>query len=98
MGEYPAAVPVTEETYIVGELYNIKNADEFSFAIGQLDDYEGVYSEDGEPSLYHRTITDVYLPDGSTTQAWVYWFNGDVSGKPAIAGGDMLEYVKFKTS
>jgi gamma-glutamylcyclotransferase (GGCT)/AIG2-like uncharacterized protein YtfP len=43
MGTYPAAVPAAD-TFIVGELYTIRNEEEFSWAIGQLDDYEGVSS------------------------------------------------------
>ena len=42
MGEYPAAIPTNEENFIIGELYTIINADEFSWAIAQLDDYEGI--------------------------------------------------------
>jgi gamma-glutamylcyclotransferase (GGCT)/AIG2-like uncharacterized protein YtfP len=40
MGDYPAAVPATEDLFITGELYLIKNEPEFSWAMGQLDDYE----------------------------------------------------------
>ena len=46
MGEYPAALPTTEDKFIIGELYKIKNEDEFGWAMGQLDDYEGVVVED----------------------------------------------------
>jgi gamma-glutamylcyclotransferase (GGCT)/AIG2-like uncharacterized protein YtfP len=28
--------------------------------------------------------------------AWIYWYNGDVSGKPVVASGDILEYMKAK--
>jgi gamma-glutamylcyclotransferase (GGCT)/AIG2-like uncharacterized protein YtfP len=51
MGEYPAAIPVDEETWITGELYQLNNQEEFSWAIGQLDDYEGVATEAGEAPL-----------------------------------------------
>lgn len=95
LGEYPAAIPVTEDTFIKGELYTIKNEQEFSWAMGQLDDYEGVNVEEGEEKLYIRKITDVYL-GGQVITAWVYWYNGDVTGKPVIASGDILEYLNSK--
>ena len=43
-GSYPAAIPVQEDFFIVGELYLIKNENEFSCAISQLVDYECVLS------------------------------------------------------
>lgn len=97
MGSYPAGIPANEEVFIVGELYQIKNENEFSWAFGQLDDYEGVNVEEDEMQLYRREITDV-IYNGPVTKAWIYWFNGDVSGKPVIASGDMIEYLNQKKS
>lgn len=91
MGEFPAAVPCMDDRYIVGELYTLKNADEFGWAIGQIDDYEGVVTELGEIPLYRRATTTVEC-NGYTSQAWIYWYNGDVSGHPVIESGDVLEY------
>ena len=93
MGTYPAGIPDTDDAFIIGELYRITNENEFSWALGQLDDYEGVSVEEGEVPLYRREITSVFL-NGEVTEAWIYWYSGDVSGKPAIASGDMLEYLK----
>ena len=98
MGNYPAATPATGESFIIGELYTIKNDEEFSWAIEQLDDYEGLHVEPGEKALFKREITDVYINDNEKTQAWVYWFNGDTRGKPVIASGDVLEYFQEKTN
>ena len=95
LGEYPAAVPSEDDSFIYGELYIAKNPAEFSWAIGQLDDYEGMNVEEGETPLYLRKISTVYVND-QTADAWVYWYNGDVAGKPAIEGGDVLEYLKNK--
>ena len=95
MGEYPAAVISNEDVFIKGELYCIKNAPEFSYAIGQLDDYEGVTTEPGEPQLYKRELTDVFYND-IITRAWVYWYNGDVQGKPEVVSGDILQYHQQK--
>jgi len=48
MGDYPVAIPTADEKFISGELYSINNPSEFSWAIGQLDDYEGIDAEEGE--------------------------------------------------
>lgn len=95
MGSYPAGIASKENEFIVGELYNVKQENEFSWAIGQLDDYEGVTVEPDEIQLYRREITEVYIDD-QVTHAWIYWYNGDVSGRPVITSGDMLEYLQQK--
>src|SRR5258705_3746557 len=59
MGTYPGGVPANDESYIIGELYKILDESEFSWAIGQLDDYEGVSVESDEVQLYRRELTDV---------------------------------------
>jgi gamma-glutamylcyclotransferase (GGCT)/AIG2-like uncharacterized protein YtfP len=95
MGSYPAGIPTNESNFIVGELYESNNRNEFSWAIGQLDDYEGVTVEPDEVQLYRREITEVYT-NGQVTHAWIYWFNGNVSGHPVISSGDLLEYLQQK--
>lgn len=95
MGSYPAGVGTSEESYIIGELYQAKNEHEFSWAIGQLDDYEGVSVEADEIQLYRREVTDVYI-NGEVTKAWIYWYNGDIAGRPVITSGDLMEYLKNK--
>ena len=97
MGEYPAAIPVNEDVFIQGELYQIKNEGEFSWAIGQLDDYEGVTPEPGEEQLYRRELSSIIMDDKIIT-AWIYWYNGSVAGMPVIASGDMLSYRAKKES
>jgi len=97
LGNYPAAIPANDESFIVGELYKIKNENEFSWAIGQLDDYEGIDPEFDEIQLYRRELTDAIYNDQSI-RAWIYWYTRDVSGKPVIASGDMLEYLRNKMS
>ncbi len=95
MGSYPAGMPANEDSFIVGELYQAKNEHEFSWAIGQLDDYEGVDVEFDEVQLYRREITEVNC-NNHLSRAWIYWFNGDVSGRPLIASGDLMEYMQQK--
>lgn len=94
MGEYPAAVPEGDQQ-IIGELYLIKDMEEFGWAFAQLDDYEGVNVEEGETQLYRRELAQVECTEG-TTPAWIYWYNQDVSGKPIIASGDILQYIAEK--
>ena len=93
LGEYPAAMPGNEDAYIFGELYRARDAAQFEYVIGQLDDYEGLTVETGESPLYRRELCFVETPLGPT-QAWVYWYNGDVSGKPIVPSGDILEYLR----
>ncbi len=95
LGIYPAGIKTNDNTFIVGELYNIKNENEFAWAIGQLDDYEGVTVEPDEVQEYRREITEVHF-NNSITHAWIYWYNGDVSGKKLIQSGDMIEYMGRK--
>ena len=92
LGEYPAAIPTDAPSFIIGELYTIKQEQEFEWAMAQLDDYEGVDAPYDETALYQRLMTDIFLEDGTTVKAWVYWFTGSVEGKPHIHSGDMLEY------
>ena len=95
LGSYPAGIKSNDNKFIVGELYKITNENEFAWAIGQLDDYEGVSVEPDEIQLYRRELTEVYF-NSSITHAWIYWYNGDVSGKPLIESGDMIEYMGKK--
>lgn len=95
LGEYPAAKPTNEDKFIIGELYRIRHEKEFSWAIGQLDDYEGVNVAFDETTLYRRDLVEVYIDDKSTS-AWIYWYDGDVENKPVIESGDVLQYMEQK--
>ena len=94
MGSYPAAVPAIDG-FIAGELYTIKNTADFAWAIGQLDDYEGVSVEPDEIQLYTRALVDVHV-NTSVEQGWIYWYFGSVEGKPLIESGDVLQYLQQK--
>jgi gamma-glutamylcyclotransferase (GGCT)/AIG2-like uncharacterized protein YtfP len=97
LGDYPAVIPSDDGHWIIGELYDIKNQDEFEYVIAQLDDYEGCCPEEGEKSLYRRELSEIVLADNNTpTTAWVYWYNGDVSGCPIVESGDVMEYRRSK--
>jgi len=95
LGSYPAAKPTNNSKFIIGELYRIRNEKEFTWAIGQLDDYEGVSVDFDEMQLYRREITEVHI-DNKVTNAWIYWYVGDVKDKPVIESGDVLQYMEQK--
>ena len=95
MGEYPVALPANEESFIIGELYTINTIEEFDYAIGQLDDYEGLFPEEGQTALFKREVATVYC-NNQQSIAWVYWFNGNVTALPEITSGDVLEYMQQK--
>lgn len=95
LGDYPAAKATEEDNFISGELYTINNPQEFPWAIGQLDDYEGLNVEEGETPLYTREEVIAYRK-GEPYTAWIYWYNRDITGKPEIESGDVLEYLQKK--
>ena len=94
-GDSPVAAPTIEDTFISGELYTINNPEEFTWAIEQLDDYEGLNVEAGEKPLYKRETVDVYQ-NGIPKAAWIYWYNGPIDGFPEIISGDLLQYLQQK--
>jgi gamma-glutamylcyclotransferase (GGCT)/AIG2-like uncharacterized protein YtfP len=95
LGTYPAAKLTGTNKFIIGELYRIRNENEFGWAIGQLDDYEGVNVAFDEMLLYRREITEVQI-NNKVTNAWIYWYVGDVKDKPVIDSGDVLQYMEQK--
>lgn len=95
LGEFPAAVPTTEENFIIGELYELHPDQDFSWVIEQLDDYEGLHVEANEKTTYRRETATVYIND-TLVQAWMYWYNMEIAGQPLIVSGDVLEYLQQK--
>ena len=94
-GDFPVAVSTEEEKFISGELYEMKNPEEFSWAIEQLDDYEGLIVEAGEIPLYKREMVTAWH-DSHTSKAWIYWYNGSIDCLPLIPSGDLLQYLQQK--
>ena len=93
MGEFPVVVSTDTGRFIKGELYEIINPAEFSYALAQLDGYEGLYPEEGEEVYYEREVVDAYI-NGNAVNAWVYWYNQNVNDRPIVESGDMREYAK----
>lgn len=96
MGNYPVATPTNDDAFIVGELYLLNNENEFSWAMAQLDDYEGVQADEGEIALYKRDVATVLI-NNENVQAWIYWYTGDVSNNPVVASGDVLQFIQQKS-
>lgn len=94
-GDVPVAVPTTNDSFIHGELYEANDPDEFSWAIDQLDDYEGLNVEPGETPWYKRELITAFL-NGKPEEAWIYWYNGKVDHLPEIHTGDVLKYLQQK--
>jgi len=93
MGEYPAAVSTQQDHFLIGELYAIKQEEEFGWALEQLDEYEGINeSPEDSPVSFKRELVEVITESGNTI-AWIYWFSGSIADKPLIASGDVLEYL-----
>lgn len=95
-GEYPVAVPVSEEAYLIGELYEANNPESFQWAIAQLDDYEGLNVMPGESPLYRREQVEILHHDKSIKKAWIYWYNESTAGLPPVETGDIFVYLQQK--
>ncbi len=97
LGEFPAALPTDDEAYLIGELYRIKNEEDFYWAMEQLDAYEGIHSDPEDGAFpYKRELATVYTTANETTTAWIYWYNEPIMNQPLIPSGDMLEYMRQK--
>ena len=91
LGEYPGAIPCTEDYFITGELYHISQHEQFEWVMKQLDDYEGVFVSTGEVPLFRREAVHV-LFQNTTVSAWMYWYNRPVTNQPRIESGDYIAY------
>lgn len=94
MGTYPVGTSNDTGRFIKGELYEIRNPKELSFVLAQLDDYEGLYPDDGEEIYYKRELVETTPEDGKKIIAWIYWYNRDVSDHPVVESENMLDYLK----
>jgi gamma-glutamylcyclotransferase (GGCT)/AIG2-like uncharacterized protein YtfP len=94
-GDYPVAIEGSGDSFITGELYESNSPEEFSWAIEQLDDYEGLNVEVGETPMYKRELVQAFQ-NGAASEAWIYWYNGSVADMKEIATGDVLKYLQQK--
>lgn len=96
LGDYPAAIVTSEEAFVTGELYKVKDDNEFQHAIELLDIYEETGKEEGDGELYKRKITEV-IYNNTTASAWIYWYNKSIVGQPLIPSGDVMDAIEVKS-
>ena len=92
LGIYPAAVPASD-SQVTGEVYELT---EPVPALRALDELEGYRPGDPETSLYTRTRTPVALDDGTTADAWTYFYNAPLGRAERIESGDYLEHLRVR--
>lgn len=92
LGIYPAAVP-SSDGRVWGEIYEF---DETDNVLAALDDIEGYTQSDPDRSLYTRHQARVTVEDGSTVDAWVYFYNAPLGAAPRIQSGDYLAHIRAR--
>ncbi|MBZ4189670.1 gamma-glutamylcyclotransferase family protein [Niabella beijingensis] len=95
LGDYPAAIPDNSGRTITGELYRIRSKHELSYALAQLDGYEGLNPEAGETADYKRELCSIRRND-EQVEAWVYWFSHEIKDKPVVESGNVLDYLNSR--
>jgi gamma-glutamylcyclotransferase (GGCT)/AIG2-like uncharacterized protein YtfP len=96
IGEYPGALPAeNDKSVIKGEVLKLNKPGK---VLKLLDEYEGYDPKNLEQSEYYRKKELIQMEDGSTVEAWVYWYNLPVTNKRRIANHDYLKYLKKKQS
>ena len=92
LGIYPAAVPASDGQ-VTGEVYELS---EPVAALRALDELEGYRPTDPETSLYTRTRTRVAMDDGTSVDAWAYFYNAPLGRAERIESGDYLEHLRVR--
>jgi gamma-glutamylcyclotransferase (GGCT)/AIG2-like uncharacterized protein YtfP len=92
LGLYPAAVPA-HDGRVWGEVFEMTDT---PAVLQALDEIEGHRPAEPDSSLYLRTTVPVHLPEGTSEDAWVYFYNAPLGRAPRIPSGDYLEYLKVK--
>jgi len=89
LGQFPGAVPGDGVVY--GEIFRLHDPQAWPV----LDAYEGYEPDREDDSLFVRRQVALQEPVDRT--AWVYWFNGDLTGHPQVPSGDWAEYARHGT-
>lgn len=96
LGDFPGAVKTKVNSFIEGELYELKEGRKLDQAFVRLDEYEGLPAREGEQQLYVREIAEA-IYNHSIIKAWIYWYNQDVSQYLELQSGNYLEYMTYNT-
>jgi gamma-glutamylcyclotransferase (GGCT)/AIG2-like uncharacterized protein YtfP len=92
LGIYPAATPASDG-HVRGEVYEMAEPGQ---VLETLDEIEGYSPKEPEASLYRRVETPVTFENGSTANAWVYFYNAPLGRAERIVSGDYLQHLKVK--
>ena len=92
LGIYPAAIPV-DGGRVHGELFEMEHP---TIVLSALDELEGYRPGEVAHSLYTRTRTRVTMEDGTTENAWAYFYNAPLGRAERIESGDYLEHLKVR--
>ncbi len=92
IGKYPGAISDDSgDFFIKGEIIKIKApVSVFEF----LDNYEGYDVDDQPESEYCRKKEWFSLEDGTSVEAWIYWYNFPVNDKKRIDDNDYIKYLQ----
>jgi gamma-glutamylcyclotransferase (GGCT)/AIG2-like uncharacterized protein YtfP len=58
-----------------------------------IDRYEGCSDEDEQPHEFERELVRVRMEDGSTEEAWIYWYRPEPLGR-LLESGDYLQRMR----
>lgn len=89
LGPYPGLV-LGPGGRVRGELHAVLSPR----VIAVLDDFEGFDPAHPERSLFVRERVSLLEPD---EDAWVYAYNGSVSGRPRVASGDWRRHLQQRS-
>jgi gamma-glutamylcyclotransferase (GGCT)/AIG2-like uncharacterized protein YtfP len=88
VAHYPGAVASTAPAdKVFGELYRLNKPDELLL---HLDAYEGCGPNDPQPTLYVRQVGTVQVESAEPVEAWIYLYNGPVTGLRRIPSGRFM--------
>ena len=91
LGEYPGVVPSSNlADAVIGEIYALYNP---GFVLAALDAYEDYVPDQPDRSLYLRRLVSISAGENKTLQAWLYLYNGPITGCKQITTGDYLHYL-----
>ena len=86
IGRYPGAVKDRSGREVIGDVFEVSDP-EAVFKV--LDKYEG--------DEFVRRKAKVRMRRGGELNAWIYWYDPDVSGRTPIRHKDYLNYLKNKS-
>ncbi|MBI1748811.1 MAG: gamma-glutamylcyclotransferase [Acidobacteria bacterium] len=89
LGSYPGAVAAAGMSPCVfGEVYEIISDE----SLPMLDEGQGAVGDDPKLYQFQRDLVRVTLRDGSTTEAWMFFYNMSVAGHSPIPSGNFKQH------